>query len=96
MWGPDDRRDVCPACGDHVRRSAAREYDKDGDPWTRAGKTFEYFCPSCHDALCHHDRESLESVLVEINAGSCSDREFFDRYYRLVTEDTASSKSDSA
>lgn len=86
MWRSDENREICPACGDSVVRSAAREYDKTGDPWTRRDKSFEYFCSSCHDALCHHNRDILESLLVEINAGSCSNDEFFDRYYHAVAE----------
>lgn len=89
MWqlrGDDGGRATCPACGRFVVRTDAREYDKHGDRWRRDGKTFEYLCKSCHDALCHQRRDDLESLLVEINAGRCSTREFLERYWSAVVD----------
>lgn len=89
MWrlrGSDEDRATCPACGRRVRRSEAREYDKHGDRWDRDGKTFEYLCKPCHADLCHQRRDDVESLLIEINAGKCTTREFMDRYRSAVLD----------
>lgn len=89
MWGPPHRnhnRITCPACGASLTRSEAREYDKHGDRWDRRNKDFEYFCKSCHADLCHQHRDDLEELLCEINAGKCSDSEFFFRYWTAVED----------
>ena len=90
MWGSRRRRGSdsvdCIACGETVRRSDAREYDKEGDRWDREGKQFEYLCKGCHDDLCHQTRDELEDLLVDIDAGTLAETEFLDRYRRAVEE----------
>jgi len=90
MWGTRRSRGNdsvdCIACGETVTRSAAREYDKEGDRWDRKGKTFEHLCKECHTSLCHQPRDELEELLVEIDAGELSEVEFLDRYARAVEE----------
>lgn len=88
MWSvsTDTETVTCVACGETVDREMAREYDKYGNRWERDGKEFEYFCTSCHDALCHHARTELEDLLVEIDAGECSQLEFLTRYVDLVED----------
>jgi len=56
----------CIACGASVPRPKAREYDKEGDRWSRAGKEFEYLCKACHGDLCHQPREDLEALLTRV------------------------------
>jgi hypothetical protein len=56
----------CIACSASVPRTKAREYDKEGDRWSRAGKEFEYLCKACHGDLCHQPREDLEALLTRI------------------------------
>jgi hypothetical protein len=68
---------TCIACGETLPRSDAREYDKEGDRWTRHDKEFEYFCKDCYSDLCHQPREDLESVLLDVES---------------ATEDTVSSE----
>ena len=90
MWGwrkrGTDRVD-CVACGTTVERSAAREYDKEGDRWSRTDKEFEYVCKPCYRGLCHQPRAELESLLVDIErAGRMSQEEFLRRYDEQVTE----------
>jgi hypothetical protein len=90
MWRPgsggDDDTVVCIACGDSVPRSSAREYDKHGDRWDRADKSFEHLCKACHRSLCHQPREELEALLVEIDAGERTRDEFLEWYGALVEE----------
>ncbi|MFB6359741.1 MAG: hypothetical protein ABEH59_00300 [Halobacteriales archaeon] len=81
---PSTRSVVCPACGRRVARGDAREYDKEGDRWDRREKTFEYLCRECHDALSLQDRDELESLLCEIEAGEIAREEFLRRYSRAV------------
>jgi len=57
---------VCIACGDRLPRSDAREYDKQGDRWSRHGKEFEYLCVDCHDDLCHQPRDELEELATDV------------------------------
>ncbi|MDG5758681.1 hypothetical protein QA600_04940 [Natronococcus sp. A-GB1] len=68
MWFSRNRDPsaVCPACGSEIPRSSAREYDKYGDRWERENKRFEYLCKPCYAELCHHLREGLEALLVEL------------------------------
>jgi len=86
----DDKTVTCPACGRSLARKDAREYDKYGDRFDREGKTFEYFCPECHDELSLQDRSGLESLLTEIGAGDSSDVAFV-RKYTAANEDPDSS-----
>jgi len=70
-----------------VLRSAAREYDKEGNRWERHGKEFEHICKACFRDLCHQPRAELESVLIEIDADTLSQDEFLDRYLTRVETD---------
>lgn len=92
MWGSRRNRGTktvtCIACGDSVRRSEAREYDKHGDRWERTGKEFEHLCKTCYRELCHQPRDELEAILVEIRAETSvhSREEFLKRYDELIEE----------
>ncbi|AFK18091.2 hypothetical protein E6P09_04850 [Haloferax mediterranei ATCC 33500] len=90
MWRSRSNRDrkrvVCIACGDSVIRSAAREYDKEGNRWERHGKRFEHLCKACYRELCHQPREELEGLLVDIEEHGISDEEFLVRYFDAVKE----------
>ena len=90
MWGSRSNRGKdsvdCIACGETIRRSDAREYDKEGDRWDRKGKQFEHLCKGCHTDLCHQPRDELEDLLVDIDAGELTEMEFLDRYWRAVEE----------
>ncbi|GAB3683383.1 hypothetical protein GCM10028857_10850 [Salinarchaeum chitinilyticum] len=80
MFGDgDDEAVTCIACGAELPRSAAREYDKQGDRWDREAKTFEYFCKSCDRDRSHQPRRGLEADLVASGAGECDDEEFLGR-----------------
>lgn len=57
---------TCPACGAELERREAREYDRFGDRWERAGKTFEYLCKPCYRRACHLPRHGLEDTLVAV------------------------------
>ncbi|MFD1511750.1 DUF7562 family protein [Halomarina rubra] len=90
MWGwrkrGSDRVD-CVACGTTVDRPSAREYDKEGDRWSRSGKEFEYVCKACHRDLCHQPRAELEALLVDIaRHGRLNQEEFLRRYEEQVVE----------
>lgn len=90
MWGTRDRRreDVtCIACDRTVSRSAAREYDKEGDRWERADKEFEHLCKRCHRELCHQPRSELEALLIDLGAGEGTSREQFLRRYNETVEE---------
>ena len=93
MWGSRGSRDrrtvVCIACGDSVLREDAREYDKEGDRWSRRDKEFEYLCVDCDDEISHQPRDGLESLLESIESAGLSDEEFLDRYLDAVTDDDA-------
>lgn len=80
------RHVTCIACGDHVPRTDAREYDKYGDRWDRHDKDFEYLCKPCDDERCHQSRAELESLLVEVNAGELPDEEFLSWYLAVAEE----------
>jgi len=90
MWGSRSNRGSdsvdCIACGETVRRSDAREYDKEGDRWDRKGKQFEYLCKGCHTDLCHQPRDELEDLLVDIDAGGLTELEFLEAYWTAVEE----------
>ena len=91
-WSRDEPAVVCIACGAEVSRADAREYDKYGDRWERAGKEFEHLCKPCDRDLCRHQRAGLESLLVDLEAGENGQREFLRRYCRAV-EQRASDRS---
>ena len=90
MWGTRLGRDdhvTCVACGRSIARSDAREYDKEGDRWSRTGKEFEHVCKSCHRDLNHQPRNELEGLLIDVEcSSSMSQAEFVDRYNQLVEE----------
>ena len=86
---------VCIACGDRLPRSDAREYDKQGDRWSRHGKEFEYLCVDCHDDLCHQPRDELEQLATDVgqsveNASS----EAFARAFQREAADRADADQD--
>ena len=66
-------------------REDAREYDKEGDRWSRRDKEFEHLCADCDDELCHQPRDGLESLLRDIEADGLTDEEFLGRYVDVVT-----------
>ncbi len=83
MLGRSDGGDqsvTCIACDATVPRSAAREYDKHGDRWERAGKRFEHLCKACHRGLCHQPRDELEAALVAAADGDQTPAEFAAAY----------------
>jgi len=85
MWrGREEERVTCIACGEEVPRSSAREYDKEGDRWTRADKEFEHLCKPCYQELCHQPRGDLEAVLTRIDTAEGSRDAFLQRYVELV------------
>ena len=87
MWPTrDDDAVTCIACGEAVPRSSAREYDKQGDRWTRADKEFEHLCKPCHQALCHQPRDELEALLSEIDTEASRER-FIEQYLELVDDE---------
>jgi len=88
MFGSRNGDEVtCVACGTSLARSEAREYDKEGDRWSRRGKEFEHLCKSCHRELCHQPRDELEALLVDIEReGVDGQAEFLARYRELVDE----------
>ena len=88
MWPSRNRAETvtCLACGDRITRSMAREYDKHGDRWNREDKAFEYRCKSCHGDLCHHPRDELEGLLVELEAGDVDREAFLAGYLETVEE----------
>ena len=82
----DDDAVTCIACGEAVPRSSAREYDKQGDRWTRGDKEFEHLCKPCHQALCHQPRDELEALLSEIDTEASRER-FIEQYLELVDDE---------
>lgn len=86
-------RVVCIGCGETIERSSAREYDKYGDRWDRAGKDFEYLCKSCDKTRCHHSRDGLEEMLIDAGAGE-TDRETFLRAFLDRCEADSSVRSE--
>jgi hypothetical protein len=91
--GPDEDV-VCIACGASVPRTDAREYDRHGDRWTRAGKTFEYLCRPCHRECCHQPRNGLESLLVRAGAGHTDRSTFLRQFDELADEAAAANVED--
>ena len=96
MWraGSNEREPsvVCIACGRSLPKSDAREYDKEGDRWEREGKEFEYLCKDCHSDLSHQPRAGLESMLVEVEGGTKTRREFLERYVETVNDRSESTE----
>nr|WP_193363533.1 hypothetical protein [Halobiforma nitratireducens] len=88
MWSSRNRTETvtCLACGDDIARDEAREYDKHGDRWDRADKTFEHVCKSCYGDLCHQPRDELEELLVELEAGETDRTAFLSAYLTTVEE----------
>lgn len=88
MWPSRNRTETvtCLACGTERTREEAREYDKHGDRWDRADKTFEHLCKACHSDLCHHPRGELEELLVDLEAGR-RDRDAFLASYLAAVEE---------
>ena len=88
MWFSRNRTETvtCLACGTERPRDEAREYDKHGDRWDRADKTFEHLCKSCHRELCHQSRDELEALLVDLEAGERSRDAFLASYLAAVEE----------
>jgi hypothetical protein len=77
---------TCIACGSDLPREDAREYDKHGDRWDRADKSFEYLCKPCYRDLCHQPRDELESLLVDVGAGDADREAFLAGYCGAVEE----------
>jgi hypothetical protein len=75
---------TCIACGTELARGDAREYDKYGDRWDRAGKEFEFLCKPCYREQCHQPRRDLEDLLTEIEAGELDRDRFLEWYCALV------------
>lgn len=82
-----DNEVVCIACGEVIPRADAREYDKYGDRWDRAGKDFEYLCKPCHRDCCHQPRNGLEETLVRAGGEHADTQAFITEYYTLVSDD---------
>ncbi len=91
-----DRQTVsCPACGESVPRSEAREYDKEGNRWERHNKSFEHFCKDCFRELCHQPRGNLEATLSDIHEAGLSQSEFLRRYLESVGTEPPADDHDS-
>lgn len=88
MLGAGNDRVTCIACGEHLPREDAREYDKYGDRWTREGKAFEYLCKPCFRDLTKHSRDGLEDVLDDISGTGLS-QEAFVQAFITETRETA-------
>ena len=88
MWPSRNRSETvtCVACGDQITRSMALEYDKYGDRWDRDDKEFEHLCKACHRELCHHPRDELEDLLVDLEAGTSETDDFLADYLEAVEE----------
>lgn len=86
--GDEDGSEVvrCIACGDTVRRSAAREYDRYGNRWDREDKRFEFLCTPCHRNECHLPRDGLEATLTEIETPQPSPAAFIGAYFDRVRQ----------
>ncbi len=98
MWhGRSDSRQTvtCPACGESIARSEAREYDKEGNRWERHDKSFEHFCKRCFRELCHQPRGDLESTLADIQESGLSQSAFLARYIAAVDGETPTDDHDS-
>ncbi|MFB6113888.1 MAG: hypothetical protein ABEJ58_07280 [Halodesulfurarchaeum sp.] len=91
--GPDQSV-TCIACGTEVPRGEAREYDKYGDRWDRADKTFEYLCKRCYSDVDNQPRKDLEVVLEQSGAGRVSDAQFLERFFAMDGEDDVENEHD--
>jgi len=95
MWRSRESRGrrtvICIACGDSVLREDAREYDKEGDRWSRRDKEFEYLCTDCDDEIDHQPRDGLESLITSIESDGLTTEEFLDRYAEAVASDDTDS-----
>jgi len=78
---------VCIACGEELRRSEAREYDKYGNRWTRGEKRFEFLCKPCYKHSCKQSRDGLESTLIRANAGNTDEQSFLRNYCSIISDD---------
>ena len=76
----------CIACGRHVAREGAREYDPYGDRWDREGKVFDFLCKPCHNEQCHLPRRGLENRLVAIENESSSAVGFISAYFESLRQ----------
>jgi len=87
---------TCPACGESIARSEAREYDKEGNRWERHDKSFEHFCKRCFRELCHQPRGELESLLTEIQEPGLSQSTFLRQYLESVDGEAPGEDHESA
>lgn len=78
---------ICIACVEVIPRADAREYDKYGDRWDRAGKDFEYLCKPYHRKCCHQPRNGLEETLVRAENEHAETQAFIAAYYTPVSDD---------
>ncbi|MFC6724710.1 hypothetical protein ACFQE1_10045, partial [Halobium palmae] len=90
MWRSRTNRDRktvdCIACGASVLRTEAREYDKEGDRWSRQDKEFEHLCKGCYRELDHQPRGELEALVVDVEEQGQSREAFLRRYLDAVDE----------
>lgn len=90
MWNrrPGEERAfvTCIACGDHVSRERAREYDKFGNRWDRSGKHFEFLCKRCDAERCRQPRGDLEDILSDIEASTATRSAFIAAFTERVRE----------
>ena len=88
MWSSEAEPALveCIACGCRLPRSDAREYDRYGNRWNRAGKRFEYLCKPCHAMECHQPRGGLENTLVDVGAVHATPASFVSAYYAVLRE----------
>ena len=88
MWRHEETNESvrCIACDVVSPREDMREYDRYGNRWDRAGKTFEYLCKPCHTVESHQPRRGLEDLLGSIGQQP-STNAFIAAYYRRVAAD---------
>ena len=80
---------TCIACGSRVDRAEAREYDREGNRWDRAGKSFEFLCKPCFALENHQARDELESTLLAVGTDHEDAESFVTAYYRIIAETEA-------
>lgn len=85
LGSDEDQTVQCIACGATRARDEAREYDRYGNRWERADKTFEYLCKPCHVTECHLPRQDLEETLLAVDRQP-SPVAFVEQYYRQVLD----------